>query len=336
MAFNSDDFTIGVEEEYQIIHPETRELRARASSLLPRAQAKLGDEVTNELYQSQIEIGTPVCHTLAEVRTELVRLRRGVIEAAHRDGSRIAAAGTHPFSRWDGQKLTPKERYQELQEDFQQLAREQIIFGCHVHVGIADRDDAIHVMNGCRPWLAPMIALAAGSPFWLGEETGYASYRTELFTRWPMAGLPQLFATRAEYDDLVATLVQVGMIADASNIYWDARPSAHAETLEFRMADVCSTIDEAVMIAGLCRALARTVLDRRRQESAPDSPRPELLDAARWHAARFGLDGALIDVHARQSVPARVVVEGLLNFCAAGAGSVRRLARGVESRSNHT
>ena len=171
----------------------------------PEAREDLGDEVTNEFYLSQIEIGTPVCHSLAEVRAELIRLRRGVVEAARRDGSRIAAAGTHPFSHWEGQAVTPKQRYLELQDDFQQLAREQIIFGCHVHIGIADRELAVAAMTRCRPWLAPVNALAASSPFWLGTETGYASYRTQLFTRWPMAGLPGVFTSRAQYEDLVAS-----------------------------------------------------------------------------------------------------------------------------------
>jgi carboxylate-amine ligase len=306
-------FTLGVEEEYQIINPDTRALRPRAARVLPNAREDLGDDVTNEFYLSQIEIGTPICRTLAEVRAELVRLRRGVIAAAQRDGSRIAAAGTHPFSHWETQAVTPKARYRALQDDFQQLAREQIIFGCHVHVGIADREDAVQIMNRCRPWLAPMIALAASSPFWLGADTGYASYRTQLFTRWPMAGIPQIFATRADYDDLVAALVSVGMITDASKIYWDVRPSSHAETIEFRVADVCPTIDETVMIAGLCRALARTCLLDHRDGKPLIAPRPELLQAARWGASRFGLDGELIDVHARKSAPARVVIEGMLD-----------------------
>ncbi|WP_165229590.1 carboxylate-amine ligase [Aquisphaera insulae] len=310
----ADDFTIGVEEEYQIINPETRELRPRVARVLPKAREDLGDEVTNEFYQSQIEIGTPVCRTLADVRAELVRLRRGVVAAAERDGSRIAAAGTHPFSTWEGQPITPKPRYFELHDDFQQLAREQIIFGCHVHVGIADREEAVQAMNRCRPWLAPIIALSASSPFWLGAETGYASYRTQLFSRWPMTGTPQVFASRAEYDACVASLVAVGMIPDASKIYWDVRLSSHVETLEFRIADVCPTIDEAVMIAGLCRALARSCVEQHRRGLPLEPVRPELLDAARWRASRFGLDGELIDVLAVKSVPARSLIEAMLEF----------------------
>jgi carboxylate-amine ligase len=311
---NLEDFTIGVEEEYQILHPETRELRQRAGRILPEARRRVGDEVTNELYLSQIEVGTPVCRTLADVRAELVRLRRAVIAAAGRDGSRIAAAGTHPFSHWGDQALTPKPRYFGIAEDFQQLAREQIIFGCHVHVGIADREAAIGVMNRVRPWLAPLLALSANSPFWLSLDTGFASYRTELFARFPMTGTPYAFASRAEYDDLIGALKVARVIDDGSKIYWDVRPSSHVETLEFPVADVCLTIDEAVMIAGLCRAMARTC-HAQYVRGGPVAPiRPELLRAAKFRASRFGLDGELIDVSARRSVPAAEMIAAMLAF----------------------
>jgi carboxylate-amine ligase len=309
-----EDFTIGVEEEYQILHPETRELRPRATRILREAQRRVGDEVSNELYLSQIEIGTPVCRTLADVRAELVRLRKAVIAAAGRDGSRIAAAGTHPFSHWGDQAITPKPRYFGIAEDFQQLAREQIIFGCHVHVGIADRDAAIGVMNRVRPWLPPILALSANSPFWLGLDTGFDSYRTELFARFPMTGMPHTFESRAAYDELVADLINVGVIKDASNIYWDVRPSSHVETIEFRVADVCLTIDEAVMVAGLCRALARTCHAQHVRGGPVDPSRPELLRAAKFRASRFGLGGELIDVRVRRSVPAPRMIDAMLAF----------------------
>jgi carboxylate-amine ligase len=277
-----------------------------------------GDDVSHELYLSQIEIGTPVCRTLADVRTELVRLRGAVVEAARREGCRIAAAGTHPFSHWGEQALTPKPRYRELEADFQQLTREQIIFGCHVHVGIADREAAIQVMNRARPWLSAILALSANSPFWLGHDTGFASYRTELFERFPMTGIPHPFASRAEYDGLIATLVDTGIIDDASYIYWDVRPSSHFETLEFRIADVCLTVDEAVMVAGLTRALARAC-HARWLEGEPDEPvRPELLRAAKFRASRFGLDGELIDTHSRRAVPAPLLIHALLDFLRPG------------------
>ena len=310
----SAELTIGVEEEYQIVDPSTRQLRQRAGRILHEAERAVGDEVTNELFLSQIEVGTPVCGTLAEVRAELIRLRRAVVEAATRQGCRIGAAGTHPFSNWQDQSLTPKDRYETILREFQQLTREQIIFGCHVHVGIDDREEAIRVMNRVRPWLAPILALSANSPFWLGQDTGYASYRTELFERFPMAGIPHDLASRAEFDDLVEALVGVGSIEDASKIYWDVRPSSHFETLEFRIADVCQSVDEAVMIAGLCRALALACHEAPDLDSPEHRIRPELLRAAKWRAARFGLEGELIDLRSRKLIPAGPMVESLLSY----------------------
>lgn len=314
MAATEDDFTIGVEEEFQIVHPETRALVPGAGPLLARARRDVGDEATNELFLSQVEVGTPPRRTLAEVRAEIVRLRRALIAAAERAGSRIAASGTHPFSHWEDQRVTPKGRYLGLAEDYRQLAREQIICGCHVHVGIADREAAIRVMDRCRPWLPTLLALAGNSPFWLGVDTGYASYRSELFLRLPTAGPPERLGSRAGYDRVVADLVAVGLVEDASKIYWDVRPSMHFETIEFRVADVCATVDEAVMVAGLCRALARQchALDLAGRPG-PD-PRPELIRAARWQAARYGLEGDLIDPAAPRAEPAAERVGALLDF----------------------
>ena len=306
--------SLGVEEEYQIVDPATRQLRSRVGRVLPAAQAVLGDEVTNELYQSQIEVGTPVCATLAEARAELVRLRRAVIAAAEQDGTRIAAAGTHPFSRWEDQTLSPKPRYAGILDVYQQLTREQVIFGCHVHAGIADRELAIQVMNRAAPWLAPILALAANSPFWLGHDTGFASYRTTVFGRFPLTGIARAFADRAEYDATVADLVASGLIEDASKIYWDVRPSTHFETIEFRIADVAQTIDEAILTAGLCRGLALACLTTADRGEPANIPRPELLQASTWLAARHGLDETLFDFAAHRPAPARAVVESFLAF----------------------
>jgi carboxylate-amine ligase len=308
------DFTLGVEEEYQIINPETRALRSRAQRVLKAAQQTLGDEVQPELHQSQIETATPICQTLSEVRAELARLRGEIIAAAQAGGDTIAAAGTHPFSHWEEQRITPKPRYQGLVHDFQQLAREQVIFGCHVHVGLADPEDGVAVINRARVWLAPILALAANSPFWQGDDTGYASFRTELWGRWPMAGPPQLFADRAEYDRLIGALVATGSIEDVTKVYWDIRLPEKVPTVEFRIADVCQTIDEAVMVAGLARALARTCREQARRNEPFPAARPELLRAAHWRAARFGLDADLIDPYGERAVPAADLVEALLAF----------------------
>jgi carboxylate-amine ligase len=340
MAADDGDFSIGVEEEYQIVDPVTRELRPRAGRVLPRAREAVGDEVTNELFLSQIEVGTPVCRTLTDVRTELVRLRKAVIEAARKEGSRIAASGTHPFSHWGGQPITPKPRYWELADDFQQLAREQLICGCHVHVGIADPEAVIQVMNRARAWLAPILALSANSPFWLGVDTGYASYRSNLFGRFPMTGTPHHFDSRAEFDELVASLQSAGVVEDGSFLYWDARPSSHVRTLEFRVADVCMAVDEAVLVAGLTRALARTCHGEWSSRMPYVPVRPELVRAASWRASRFGLEGELIDVRARRSVPARELVRGLLEQLrprleeAGDWDEVRELVHRVETLGN--
>jgi carboxylate-amine ligase len=314
MSTQREEFTVGVEEEYQIVHPATRALRSRAQRILTKAQAAVGNEVQPELYLSQIEIGTPICRTLTDVRGELMRLRREVITAAEREGSRIAAAGTHPFSHWDEQKLTPKDRYVGIAKDYKQLAREQLIYGCHVHVGIRDRERAIEVMNRARPWLAVLLALSANSPFWLGVDTGYESFRTEIWRRWPMAGTPQVFASRAEYDRLVATLVATGSVSDATKIYWDVRPSARFETLEFRVTDVCLTVDEAVMTAGLARALARSCYEDAERGVEIQHARPEILRAAKWRAARYGLSSDLIDPQEGRAAPAREMVEKFLAY----------------------
>jgi carboxylate-amine ligase len=340
MSTHTEEFTIGVEEEYQIISPTTRELHSRGARILLKAQDAVGEQVQSELYLSQIEIGTPICRTLTEVRAELVRLRGEVIAAAGKGGSAIAAAGTHPFSHWEDQQLTPKGRYIGIAQDYQQLAREQLIFGCHVHVGIKDREAAVQILNRTRPWLAVMLALAANSPFWLGADTGYASFRTEIWRRWPMAGTPYAFGSRGEYDALVECLVKTGSITDATKIYWDVRPSARFETLEFRVTDVCMTVDEAVMIAGLARALARTCYALTIREEPFDNPRPELLRAAKWRAARYGLDADLIDVGGGRAVPAPEMVENLLSFLRSSLeehgewDEVSALARQVIARGN--
>jgi glutamate---cysteine ligase / carboxylate-amine ligase len=336
----NDDFTIGVEEEYQIIDPATRELLSRAHLILATAQDSVGDSVQFEHYLSQIEIGTAIARSVPEVRSELTRLRREVIAAAERNGGRIAAAGTHPFSHWGAQEMTPKARYIEVAEDQAQLSREQLIFGCHVHIGISDRDSAIEVMNRSRPWLAVMLALAANSPYWLGTDTGYSSFRTEMWSRWPTAGTPHPFSSRADFDNLVLSLQSTGTISDGTKIYWDMRPSARFETIEFRVTDVCMTVDEAVMIAGLARGLARTCYDEAIAGEPSPQVRPELLRAAKWQAARYGLGGKLIDLDAMASVPAAAMVESLLVYVRPALENygewdeVAALARGTVERGS--
>jgi glutamate---cysteine ligase / carboxylate-amine ligase len=311
----TEEYTFGVEEEYQIIDPETRELSRHGEGVLQRAQQTLGEEeVVPELHTSQIEALTPVCRTLSEVRAELLRLRRAVIEAAAKEGFQIAAASTHPFSHWQEQSVIPKERYLRLIERERQLAEEQVVFGFHVHVGLEDREAAVQAMNHARVWLAPLLALSANSPFWLGEDTGYASYRTQVWSRLPTAGPPGLFSSLAEHDALVEVLVASGGAAEPTQVYWDIRLPKKLETVEIRVADVCSRVDEAVMLAGLSRALVRTCHERAQRGEPYPEARPELLRTAHWVASRYGLDADLVDVGTGRAVPAREIIEKLLTF----------------------
>jgi glutamate---cysteine ligase / carboxylate-amine ligase len=257
-------------------------------------------------------MNTPVCSTLGEVRDAVRHGRRALVEAAVREGLRLAAAGTHPFSHWRDQVATDKPRYRNLAEDYRQTFREQVVFGCHVHVGIADPEAAIQTMNHTRPWLPALLALSGNSPYWLGADTGYASYRTEIWNRWPTAGLPELFASRASYDALVETLVATGSVREPTKLYWDVRPSTRQATLEFRVADVLMDVDETVMVAGLARALAFICHQAAARGEPVPEPRPELLRAAKWRAARSGLDGDLVDVAGVRALPAAELVEVFL------------------------
>jgi carboxylate-amine ligase len=307
-------FTVGVEEEYLIVDAETLGLRPVVDRILPSARLRVGDHVEAELLAALIEVETSVCESLGQVRDEVGDLRAQVAAAAAEEGRRIVASGTHPFSTWRGQDVTDKQRYHRLAEDYQQLAREQLICGCHVHVAVSDRDVAIRVIDRTRPWLPVLLALTANSPFWEGLDTGYASYRTAVFDRWPTSGPPIPLGSRKAYDEVVDALVATGSIPDSTELYWDVRPSARYDTVEFRIADVCATVDETVMLAGLARSLTRTCHGQALREEPVDHPRPELVRAARWRAARHGLEGELVDLFDCRAVPAGVLVERLLNF----------------------
>ncbi len=307
-------FTVGVEEEYLIVDAVTGELRPRAASVLPAARQVLGDQVQPELSQSQIEVETTVCQTLEEVRSELVRLRTEVASAALQAGSLVVASGSHPFADWRDQAVTPKGRYLELDRTFRLLAWELLICGCHVHVAVEDPEGAIRVIDRCRPWMPTLLALSANSPFWQGVDSGYCSYRTQIFDRLPVTGTPPFLGSRAEYDRMVEELVATGSMADATRLYWDVRPSARFPTVEFRVCDVALTTDEAVMAASLIRALVRTCHAQAVAGEPAPQVRPEVVRSARWRASRDGLDGELVDLGARQTRPAAEVVDGLVAF----------------------
>jgi carboxylate-amine ligase len=315
----TDNYTLGVEEEYQLVNPQTRELCGRAGKVFQAAQDE-ENRVHRELHRCQIEIATHVCPTLDDLRQELQRSRRIVIEAAQEQGVAVVAAGTHPFSAWEEQQLTKKQRYLKLAQDLKQAIRELIIFGCHIHVGLNgtyfhDRPEiAIEVMNRCRLWLSPLLALAANSPFWECSDTGYDSFRSELWCRLPTAGPPPHFSDHSEYESFVQTLIQSGVIRDATTLYWDIRLSETFPTLEFRIADVCMTVEEAVMLAGLVKALVRTCYEAAIAQQPYPLVKSELLKAAHWTAARYGLSADMIDLENGKAITAKESINQFMAY----------------------
>ena len=303
--------TIGVEEEYQLVDAETLGLADRPE-VVAAAERLLGDRAQGEISTSQLEIGTEVCTTLAQVRSELVRLRAGAAKAAEEHGARILAAGTHPSGTWREQRLTAGARYLALVERWGLLALQQLITGCHVHVGVDDPETAVRLLGHLRADLPVLLALSGSSPYWEGSDTGYASYRTLWYSRWPVTGSPEVFADRAEYERTVADLVAAGIVDDASHLYWDARPSTTYPTVEVRVADTMPLLDDVVLHAGLARSLVRVAAAQAVRGAQEPQLRTEVVRAARWRAARHGLEGTLLDVRAHAQRPAHDVVRGLL------------------------
>ena len=314
MDIKSVGFSLGIEEEYQLIHPMTRELRPRAKRIMTETHPDRSEDIQHELRLSQIETASQICEGFEDVRSELVRLRTEIVDATEHVDAHLVAAGTHPFSHWEEQPFTPKKRYDKLADDFQQLAREQVIFGCHVHVGSEDTEMSVEILNRSRRWLGCLLALSASSPFWLGEDTGYASFRTNVWIRWPLAGPPLEFSSHGEYADTVKSLVSAEVIEDESKVYWDIRIPFRLPTVEFRIADVCTTIDEAVMIAGLIQALARTAVGEAEANIPAPNIRHEVIRTAHWHAARYGLSKTLVDPSSARAIKAEEHIEQFLDY----------------------
>jgi carboxylate-amine ligase len=311
--------TLGVEEEFLVVDRATRALVPRAHELLPRAQDAVGDDVSPELNLCQIEIDTPVCATLDEVRHHLGRLRSGLTAAGEPLGIAVAATATHPFSSWRSQRIDPRnDRYSRLDEAYQLIAREQVICGCHVHVAIDDPDLAVRTMNRVTPWLPVLLALSSNSPYWQSVDTGYASYRLEVWQRWPTSGVPPILKGRCEYDDMVETLRRIEAIEDETFLYWFARPSARYPTLEIRVCDTCLSVDDTVAIAGLARALVWTCATEVVNGAPHTAPGREIVEAAVWRAARYGLDERLVSPADATVRPAGDVVDELLAYVGHG------------------
>jgi YbdK family carboxylate-amine ligase len=304
--------TFGVEEEFHLVDPVTYRLTRSPSLAAAVLRGESGRHLHAEITTTQLESATDVCTDLAQLRAELVTTRAESAGAAARAGVRILAASTHPFDSWHQQDITPAPRYEAMVDRWAGLAVQQDIVGCHVHVGVPDLDTAVAVMDRARPYLPVLLAMTGSSPFHDGIDTGHQSYRTLWWSRWPTTGPPEYLGSAARFQEVVAGLVASGVIADSSHLYWDLRPSSHLPTLEFRLADVCTEVDDAVLHAALARSLVRVLAARAAAGRPCPQPRPELLRAARWRAARHGLDGRLFDPLTCELVPARSAVRRLL------------------------
>jgi carboxylate-amine ligase len=307
-------FTLGIEEEFQLVDPESRDLRSHINELLEAGRELLHDQLKPELHQSIIEVGTPICRDIAEARREVVRLRSELSALARRNGLTIAAAGTHPFAHWQDQKITVHPRYEAILEDMQQVARANLIFGLHVHVGIEDREVAIHIMNAARYFLPHIYALSTNSPFWQGRNTGFKSYRSKIFDRFPRTGIPDYFESRGQFDSYLAMLIKTGCIDNGKKIWWDIRPHPFFDTLEYRICDVPMRVDETLALAALIQAVTAKVYKLIRQNLGFRLYRRLLINENKWRAARYGISGKLIDFGKQAEVDAVALIRELLEF----------------------
>jgi carboxylate-amine ligase len=306
----SPQLTVGVEEEYLLVDKDTRALAVEPpDELMKECEDRLGIQVSSELLRSQIEIGTKVCKTVGEVRDELVLLRGTIKEVANKHGLEPIAASTHPFSSWQDQKATPKERYDQLTVEMQGAARRLLICGMHVHVGIDDDELRIDLMNQMSYFLPHLLALSCSSPFWEGHDTGLKSYRLTVFDALPRTGLPERFASYAEYERHVRVLMDAGLIEDTTRIWWDLRPSAKFPTLETRIMDVCTRLDDTVSLAALLVCTYRMLYRLRLHNQRWRIYTPMLIKENRWRAMRYSFDEGLIDLAKGRVVP----FEDLLN-----------------------
>ena len=305
--------TIGIEEEFQIVDQEGQ-LRSHIDTLLEQATPTLGEQVKAEMMQSVVEIGTKICSNIDEARGEIVRLRGAIASYLRPAGLRIVSAGTHPYSHWQDQKVTEKERYKVLEEEMQDVIRNLLIFGMHVHIGIPDQEVRIELMNEARYFLPHLLALSTSSPFWLARNTGLKSYRHVIWSSFPRTGIPPDFGSWDEFQNYVELLVKTGSVDNGRKIWWDVRPHVVYPTLEFRVCDAATRVDETIMLAALFQAICAKLIKLRRQNLGFRKYLPSLIQENKWRAIRHGLDGKLIDFGKQREVPMRELAFELLDF----------------------
>lgn len=309
-------FTLGIEEEFQLIDPETRELRSHIQQIIEGGKTILQEQLKAELHQSIVELGTSICNDARGAREEIIRLRSGLAALAETQGLKIGSAGTHPFSHWMDQLITRHDRYATIVKDMQQIARACLVFGLHVHVGIPDREEAIDVMNQARYFLPHLYALSVNSPFWLGQNTGLKAYRQMIFERFPRTGIPDAFDSLSEYEDYLELLVSTNCIDNAKKIWWDVRLHPFFNTIEFRICDAQSRVDDTIALAALMQTIVVKLFKLRRQNVTFRNYPRRLIDENRWRAGRYGLDGKLIDFGRKREMEERELLHEMLQFLA--------------------
>jgi glutamate---cysteine ligase / carboxylate-amine ligase len=309
-----DQFTLGIEEEFQIVDPKSRELRSHVSEFLEEGKMILGEQIKPEMIQSMIEVGTGICKNIQEARADITRLRSIISGLAGKTGLAIVAASTHPFSHWQDQKIYDDERYSLLVQELQTVARSLLIFGLHVHVGVADLERRIHIMNAARYFLPHVLALTTSSPFWMGHSTGLKSYRSEVFKQFPRTDIPDHFDSYASFQRYVDLLVKTGCINDGKKIWWDLRPHPVFPTLEFRICDIPTRVDDTVAIAALFQAIVAKLTKLIEKNLGFRLYRRMLIQENKWRAVRWGIDGKMIDFGKQKEVPTRDLILELLDF----------------------
>ncbi|HEY3937147.1 MAG TPA: carboxylate-amine ligase [Bryobacteraceae bacterium] len=308
-------FNIGIEEEYQTIDPETRDLRSHIDSeIIEKGKILLKEAVKAEMHQSVVEIGTGICANVKEAAQELKAFRAQMVNLARQNGLRLASAGTHPFADWRKQDIYPDQRYATIVQDLKMVARANLIFGLHVHIGVEDAETRIHLMNAARYFLPHIMALSTNSPFWLGMDTGLKSYRCKVFDKFPRTNIPDYFPSWGEYESFIKLLVKTNCIDNAKKIWWDIRPHPHFPTLEFRICDVPMRADETIAITALIQATIAKLYKLHAANQGFRLYRRALIMENKWRAARYGLDGKLIDFGKQTEVPVRDLIYEYLHF----------------------
>ena len=309
-----EQFTLGIEEEFQIVDPQTRELKSHVSEILDEGKLLLGEKIKPEMIQSMIEVGTGVCANIQEAREDITKLRCIISSLARKKGMEIAAASTHPFSKWSDQKIFDDERYEFLVQELQMVARSLLIFGVHVHVGIKDLDRRIHIMNAARYFLPHVLAMTTSSPFWLGFNTGLKSYRSEVFKKFPRTDIPDHFESFQQFQSYVDLLVKMNCMDDAKKIWWDVRPHPYFPTLEFRICDIPTRVDDTIAVAALFQAIVAKLDSLIDKNLGFRLYHRRLIQENKWRAIRYGLDGKLLDLGKQKEVHVKDLIRELLDF----------------------